>query len=43
MSEGTTGDNPSAELAIDVEGVDPNIISDTHRDNAPIADYAKHE
>ena len=43
MSEGTTGDNPSAELTIDVEGVDPNIISDTHRDIAPIADYAIHE
>ena len=38
-----TGDNPSAELTIDVEGIDPNIISDTHRDIAPIADYAIHE
>jgi hypothetical protein len=43
MSEGTTGDNPSAELTIGVQRVDPNIISDTHGDIAPIANYAIHE
>jgi hypothetical protein len=43
MSEGTTGYNPSAELTIDVAGVDPNIISDTHHDIAPITDYAIHD
>jgi hypothetical protein len=43
MSEGTTGNNPSAELTINVASVDPNIISDTHRDIAPIADYAIHD
>ncbi len=43
MSEGTTGDNPSAELTINVQRVDPNIISDTHGDIAPIANYAIHD
>jgi hypothetical protein len=33
----------SAELTIEVAGVDPNVISETHRDIAPIADYAKYD
>ena len=40
-NQGTNEASP--ELTIDVAGVDPNDISETHRDIAPIADYAKYD